>query len=113
MVLLLFAQVRAGFEPLSRRRNHGPSLRIEGRSVFLGDIKPTPRLKTGADWRGIGTEPRARRVFRPTIAGFARRVAESPLPLARRLRKLLDRVAQFGCSFIGLIRDRTFQISLH
>jgi hypothetical protein len=39
MVLLLFAQVRAGFEPLSRRRNHRPSLTIEGRSVFLGDIK--------------------------------------------------------------------------
>jgi hypothetical protein len=39
MVLLLFALFRAGFEPLSWRRDHGPSLRIEGRSVFLGGIR--------------------------------------------------------------------------
>src|ERR1700757_4200729 len=38
MVLFLFALFRAGFEPLSWRSDHGPSLRIEGRSVFLGGI---------------------------------------------------------------------------
>jgi hypothetical protein len=36
MVLLLFTLARAGFEPLSWRGNHGPSLRIEGRFDFLG-----------------------------------------------------------------------------
>jgi len=36
--LLLFALFRAGFEPLSWRRDHKPSLRMEGRSVFLGGI---------------------------------------------------------------------------
>jgi hypothetical protein len=38
MVLLLFALFRAGFEPLWWRRDYGPSLRIEGRSLFVGDI---------------------------------------------------------------------------
>ena len=78
MVLLLFAQFRAGFEPLSWRRDHGHSLRNEYRSFSRAASQPTPRLKTGADWRGIGTEPWARRVLRPTVSGFSRRVALSP-----------------------------------
>jgi hypothetical protein len=40
----------------------------------------TPRLKTGAEWRGKGTKPWTRRVFRPTVPGFLRRFG----PLATR-----------------------------
>src|ERR1700740_2607135 len=36
MVLLLFALFRAGLEPLLWERDHGLSLRIEGRFGFLG-----------------------------------------------------------------------------
>ena len=79
MVLLRLALFRAGFEPLSWRRDHGPSLRIESRSVFLGGINITPQLKTGADRRGKGTEPWARRVFRPTVPGSLRRFAHTPI----------------------------------
>jgi hypothetical protein len=81
MVLLLFALFRAGFEPLSCRCDHGPSLRIEGRPVSLGAVsRPMPRLKTGADW--LAKEPNLGRAeffalpFR--VPAPVRRFADSP-----------------------------------
>jgi len=75
MVLLRLALFRAGFEPLSWRRDHGPSLRIESRSVFLGGI--TSRRSSKPARIGVAKEPSrgARRVFRPTVAGSLRRFA--------------------------------------
>jgi hypothetical protein len=71
MVLLLFALFRAGFEPLSWRGDHEPSLGIKGR---FGS-QSTSRLKTGADWNGKGTKSWARRVFRPTHRDFRHAVS--------------------------------------
>ena len=56
MVLLLFALFRAGFEPLSWRSDHGPSLRIEGRSVFLGGVHK-PRRGSKPARNGVAKEP--------------------------------------------------------
>jgi hypothetical protein len=73
MVLLLLGLFRAGFEPLSWRGDHGSFAKnwpfvnkLDVVRYSLSISQPTPRLKTGADWRGKGTEPWARRVFRPT-----------------------------------------------
>jgi hypothetical protein len=69
MVLLLFALFRAGFEPLSWDRDHGLSVRIEGRLVFLGGITTNAVAQNRRSWRGKGTEPWARRVFRLPFTG--------------------------------------------
>jgi hypothetical protein len=79
MVLLLFALFRAGFEPLSWDRDHGLSLRIEGRLVFLGGITTSNAAQNRSGWRRKGTEPWARRVFRPTVHGFLRPFAGAPI----------------------------------
>jgi hypothetical protein len=50
MVLLPFALCRAGFEPLSWRRDQGPSLKTKGRSVFLGGIKTSAAAQNRLGW---------------------------------------------------------------
>ena len=85
MALLLFALFRAGFEPLSWRGDHGPSLELKAFRFSWAVSEPTPRLKTGADlaWqknptlRAPSFSPYHSRVpspFRPL-----RRFAASPL----------------------------------
>ena len=53
MVLLLFALFRAGFEPLSWRGDHEPSLGIKGRFGFLGriTIHVTAQNRRGLEWQ--------------------------------------------------------------
>jgi hypothetical protein len=69
MVSFLFGMFRAGFEPLSWRRDHKSSLRIEGRSVFLGGITAGAAAQNRRGLARPGTELWARRVFRPTARG--------------------------------------------
>jgi hypothetical protein len=57
MVLLLFALFRAGFEPLSWRPDHGPSLGMEGRSVFLAGIR-IPRCGSKPARMSVAKEPK-------------------------------------------------------
>jgi hypothetical protein len=59
MVLLLSALFRACFEPLSWRGDHGPSFRIEGRSVFLGGV--TTRRGSKPARISVGKEPNVER----------------------------------------------------
>src|ERR1700757_3482157 len=76
MVLLLFALFRAGFEPLSCRGTHGPSLRIEGLPVFSwGGITIHAAAQNRRGLAAKRTQPLARRVFRPTVPGSS---AHSP-----------------------------------
>jgi hypothetical protein len=69
MVLFLVGMFRAGFEQLSWRRDHKSSLRIEGRSVFLGGITTDAAAQNQRGLARQGTELWARRVFRPTSRG--------------------------------------------
>jgi hypothetical protein len=55
MVLLLFALFRAGFEPLSWRGDHEPSLRIECRFGFLGSYH-NPRRSSKPARIGVAKE---------------------------------------------------------
>ena len=70
--------IRAGFEPLSWRGDHGPSLRIEARSVFLGGITTHSAAQNRRGTAQTATTPSARRVFRPTDCGFSPTKAASP-----------------------------------
>ena len=119
MVLLLFALFRAGFEPLSWRGDHGPLLRIESRFGFLGRYQIRCRGSKPARI-GVAKEPNVglAEFFALPFPGSCavspyRRVAPPPLSLTGRPREFLDGVAQLGCSFVGLIGDRAFQISFH
>jgi hypothetical protein len=78
MVLLLFALFRASFEPLSWRRDYGPSIRIEGRSIFLGGITTTTHA-AAQNRRGLAWQ-RNRTLGAPSFSPYRSRV---PAPFRR------------------------------
>jgi hypothetical protein len=86
MVLLLFGLFRASFEPLSWRRDNEPSLRIEGRSFFLGGI--TLRRGSKPARIGLAKEPNLGRAefFALPFPGSCTVSPVRPLPIRQHVR---------------------------